>query len=158
MVVVPLYDTLGPDAIRFIINTGETDRQKDRHTHAVVGQFKHVSSSSPSPAGVSPADISTVICDKVDKAEVLLENVEKKETPGLRRIVLMDAVQPHLVARGQHCGVHVQAMQELEVERWGGGVESISLFGALISINQIYWLFCVHNIYTKNAFGGFVST
>lgn len=23
MVVVPLYDTLGPDAIRFIINTGE---------------------------------------------------------------------------------------------------------------------------------------
>lgn len=28
MVVVPLYDTLGPDAIRFIINTGE-----DTHTH-----------------------------------------------------------------------------------------------------------------------------
>lgn len=27
MVVVPLYDTLGPDAIRFIINTGKaTDR------------------------------------------------------------------------------------------------------------------------------------
>lgn len=24
MVVVPLYDTLGPDAIRFIINTGKT--------------------------------------------------------------------------------------------------------------------------------------
>lgn len=27
MVVVPLYDTLGPDAIRFIINTGKTNRQ-----------------------------------------------------------------------------------------------------------------------------------
>ena len=25
MVVVPLYDTLGPDAIRFIINTGEDE-------------------------------------------------------------------------------------------------------------------------------------
>lgn len=69
-------------------------------------------------AVVFSADISTVICDKVDKAEVLLENVEKQETPGLRRIVLMDAVQPHLVERGQHCGVHVQAMQDLEVEWW----------------------------------------
>lgn len=53
----------------------------------------------------------------MDKAEVLLENVERRETPGLRRIVLMDAVQPQLVERGQRCGVHVQAMQEVEVER-----------------------------------------
>ena len=27
MVVVPLYDTLGPDAIRFIINTGEDEHR-----------------------------------------------------------------------------------------------------------------------------------
>uniref|UniRef100_A0A671WMK2 Long-chain-fatty-acid--CoA ligase n=1 Tax=Sparus aurata TaxID=8175 RepID=A0A671WMK2_SPAAU len=79
MVVVPLYDTLGPDAIRFIINT---------------------------------ADISTVICDKVDKAQVLLDNVERKETPGLRRIILMDAFDSALVEHGKCCGVHVQAMQE----------------------------------------------
>uniref|UniRef100_A0A671WSK3 Long-chain-fatty-acid--CoA ligase n=1 Tax=Sparus aurata TaxID=8175 RepID=A0A671WSK3_SPAAU len=82
MVVVPLYDTLGPDAIRFIINT---------------------------------ADISTVICDKVDKAQVLLDNVERKETPGLRRIILMDAFDSALVEHGKCCGVHVQAMQEVEV-------------------------------------------
>ncbi|XP_022061668.1 long-chain-fatty-acid--CoA ligase 6 isoform X1 [Acanthochromis polyacanthus] len=81
MVVVPLYDTLGADAIRFIINT---------------------------------ADISTVICDKVEKAQVLLENVERKETPGLRRIILMDAFDSALVEHGKSCGVHVQAMQEVE--------------------------------------------
>uniref|UniRef100_A0A672J4X3 Long-chain-fatty-acid--CoA ligase n=1 Tax=Salarias fasciatus TaxID=181472 RepID=A0A672J4X3_SALFA len=79
MVVVPLYDTLGPDAIRFIINT---------------------------------ADISTVICDKAEKAQVLLENVERKETPGLRRILLMDAFDQALVEHGKGCGVHVQALQE----------------------------------------------
>uniref|UniRef100_A0A672J7W5 Arachidonate--CoA ligase n=1 Tax=Salarias fasciatus TaxID=181472 RepID=A0A672J7W5_SALFA len=81
MVVVPLYDTLGPDAIRFIINT---------------------------------ADISTVICDKAEKAQVLLENVERKETPGLRRILLMDAFDQALVEHGKGCGVHVQALQEVE--------------------------------------------
>ncbi|KAM6911646.1 long-chain-fatty-acid--CoA ligase 6 isoform 4-T4 [Lycodopsis pacificus] len=81
MVVVPLYDTLGPDAIRFIINT---------------------------------ADISTVICDKVDKAQVLLDNVERKETTGLRRIILMDDFDSDLVVRGKSCGLHVQAMQEVE--------------------------------------------
>uniref|UniRef100_A0A3Q3DVE3 Long-chain-fatty-acid--CoA ligase n=1 Tax=Hippocampus comes TaxID=109280 RepID=A0A3Q3DVE3_HIPCM len=86
MVVVPLYDTLGPDAIRFIINT---------------------------------ADISTVICDKVDKAQVLLANVERAETPALRHIILMDALDAALVERGLGCGVHVQAMEEVEVSTHG---------------------------------------
>ncbi|XP_056300282.1 long-chain-fatty-acid--CoA ligase 6 [Pseudoliparis swirei] len=81
MVVVPLYDTLGPDAIRFIINT---------------------------------ADISTVICDKVDKAQVLLDNVARRDTPGLRRIILMDDFDGDLVRRGESCGVRVQAIQEVE--------------------------------------------
>ncbi|KAM7398328.1 hypothetical protein PAMA_006303 [Pampus argenteus] len=81
MVVVPLYDTLGPDAIRFIINT---------------------------------ADISTVICDKVEKAQVLLSNVEQKETPGLQRIILMDAFDSALMEQAKCCGVHVQAIQEVE--------------------------------------------
>lgn len=61
------------------------------------------------------ADISTVICDKVDKAQVLLDNVERKETPGLRRIILMDAFDSALVEHGKGCGVHVQAVQEVEV-------------------------------------------
>uniref|UniRef100_A0A8C7LAE7 Arachidonate--CoA ligase n=1 Tax=Oncorhynchus kisutch TaxID=8019 RepID=A0A8C7LAE7_ONCKI len=82
MVVVPLYDTLGPDAIRYIINT---------------------------------ADIVTVICDKPEKAQVLLGNVERQETPGLKRIILMDPFDPALLEEGAGCGVIVQSMQDVEV-------------------------------------------
>lgn len=61
------------------------------------------------------ADISTVICDKVEKAQVLLENVERKETPRLQRIILMDAFGGDVVERGKSCGVYVHAIQEVEV-------------------------------------------
>lgn len=61
------------------------------------------------------AEISTVICDKADKAQVLLENVERKDTLSLRRIILMNALDLALVEHGERCGVHVQAMQEVEV-------------------------------------------
>uniref|UniRef100_A0A8C5NR16 Arachidonate--CoA ligase n=1 Tax=Junco hyemalis TaxID=40217 RepID=A0A8C5NR16_JUNHY len=71
MVVVPLYDTLGPGAIRYIVNT---------------------------------ADISTVICDKPEKAKILLDHVERKETPGLRSIILMDPFEKELTERGKSCG------------------------------------------------------
>ncbi|KAL9836323.1 long-chain-fatty-acid--CoA ligase 6 isoform 1-T1 [Geothlypis trichas] len=81
MVVVPLYDTLGPGAIRYIVNT---------------------------------ADISTVICDKPEKAKILLEHVERKETPGLRSIILMDPFEKELTERGKSCGVRIQTMQEVE--------------------------------------------
>ncbi|KAK1159247.1 hypothetical protein AOXY_G21877 [Acipenser oxyrinchus oxyrinchus] len=81
MVVVPLYDTLGPGAIRYIINT---------------------------------AEISTVICDKPEKASVLLENVETLETPGLKTIILMDPFDPALVERGDRCGVHIQSIKDVE--------------------------------------------
>uniref|UniRef100_A0A8C8MLQ9 Arachidonate--CoA ligase n=1 Tax=Oncorhynchus tshawytscha TaxID=74940 RepID=A0A8C8MLQ9_ONCTS len=83
MVVVPLYDTLGPDAIRYIINTGK----------------------------------SSMICDKPEKAQVLLGNVERQETPGLKRIILMDPFDPALLEQGEGCGVIVQSMQDVEVHR-----------------------------------------
>uniref|UniRef100_A0A803W0Q2 Long-chain-fatty-acid--CoA ligase n=1 Tax=Ficedula albicollis TaxID=59894 RepID=A0A803W0Q2_FICAL len=82
MVVVPLYDTLGPGAIRYIVNT---------------------------------ADISTVICDKPEKARILLDHVERRETPGLRSIILMDPFEKELTERGKRCGVCIQTMQEVEV-------------------------------------------
>ncbi|NWX87239.1 ACSL6 ligase, partial [Nothoprocta pentlandii] len=81
MVVVPLYDTLGPGAIRYIINT---------------------------------ADISTVICDKPEKARVLLDHVERRETPGLSNIILMEPLEKELQERGARCGVRVQAMRHVE--------------------------------------------
>uniref|UniRef100_A0A8B9CET0 Long-chain-fatty-acid--CoA ligase n=1 Tax=Anser brachyrhynchus TaxID=132585 RepID=A0A8B9CET0_9AVES len=82
MVVVPLYDTLGPGAIRYIVNT---------------------------------ADISTVICDKPEKARTLLDHVERRETPGLSSIILMDPFEKELMERGRRCGVRIQTMQEVEV-------------------------------------------
>ncbi|KFW89858.1 Long-chain-fatty-acid--CoA ligase 6, partial [Phalacrocorax carbo] len=81
MVVVPLYDTLGPGAIRYIVNT---------------------------------ADISTVICDKPEKARILLDHVERRETPGLSSIILMDPFEKELTERGSRCGVRIQTMQEVE--------------------------------------------
>ncbi|XP_053573169.1 long-chain-fatty-acid--CoA ligase 6 isoform X1 [Bombina bombina] len=81
MVVVPLYDTLGQGAIRYIINT---------------------------------ADISTVICDKPEKARLLLEHVEKGETPALKSVVLMDPADKQLIERGRKCAVRIQNMHELE--------------------------------------------
>ncbi|KAI1234061.1 hypothetical protein IHE44_0003771 [Lamprotornis superbus] len=84
MVVVPLYDTLGPGAIRYIVNT---------------------------------ADISTVICDKPEKARILLDHVERRETPGLRSIILMDPFEKELTERGKRCGVCIQTMQEVEPPR-----------------------------------------
>ncbi|XP_038627911.1 long-chain-fatty-acid--CoA ligase 6 isoform X1 [Tachyglossus aculeatus] len=81
MVVVPLYDTLGPGAIRYIINT---------------------------------ADIATVICDKPEKATLLLEHVERKDTPGLKFIILINAFGNDLKERGKKCGVLIQSMQEVE--------------------------------------------
>lgn len=66
-------------------------------------------------ASVISAEISTVICDKVEKAEVLLENVERKETPCLKKIILMDAFDCTLVERAIGCKVFIQALQEVEV-------------------------------------------
>uniref|UniRef100_A0A8C9VHU2 Arachidonate--CoA ligase n=1 Tax=Scleropages formosus TaxID=113540 RepID=A0A8C9VHU2_SCLFO len=85
MVAVPLYDTLGPEALVFIINR---------------------------------ADICTVLCDKPDKAEVLLGNCEKGLTPVLKTIVLMDPFGEELVERGRRSGVDLLSMKELEVNEF----------------------------------------
>uniref|UniRef100_A0A8C1RIK5 Arachidonate--CoA ligase n=1 Tax=Cyprinus carpio TaxID=7962 RepID=A0A8C1RIK5_CYPCA len=74
MVAVPLYDTLGPEALVFIINR---------------------------------AKISTVICDKQDKAETLLDNCEKNLTPVLKTIILMDPYDSALIDRSSKSGVEV---------------------------------------------------
>uniref|UniRef100_A0A2R9C2U8 Long-chain-fatty-acid--CoA ligase n=1 Tax=Pan paniscus TaxID=9597 RepID=A0A2R9C2U8_PANPA len=100
MVVVPLYDTLGPGAIRYIINTGKP-------TVPSTGL-------SSSATASTQADISTVIVDKPQKAVLLLEHVERKETPGLKLIILMDPFEEALKERGQKCGVVIKSMQAVE--------------------------------------------
>nr|XP_061787619.1 long-chain-fatty-acid--CoA ligase 5-like [Nerophis lumbriciformis]XP_061787620.1 long-chain-fatty-acid--CoA ligase 5-like [Nerophis lumbriciformis] len=81
MVAVPLYDTLGPEALVFIIDQ---------------------------------ADISTVLCDTQKKAEALLQNCEKGQTPVLKTVVVMDPFDTDLVQRGAKCGVDVVSMQDVE--------------------------------------------
>ncbi|XP_046776291.1 long-chain-fatty-acid--CoA ligase 5 isoform X1 [Gallus gallus] len=81
MVAVPLYDTLGPDAILYIVNK---------------------------------ADIGIVICDKPEKAQILLENCEQGKTPCLKTIILMDLFDKELKDRGAKVGVEILALQEAE--------------------------------------------
>nr|XP_048279255.1 long-chain-fatty-acid--CoA ligase 5 isoform X2 [Myodes glareolus] len=81
MVAVPLYDTLGAEAIIYVINK---------------------------------ADISVVICDTPQKATMLIENVEKNLTPGLKMVILMDPFDDELTSRGQRNGVEILALSEAE--------------------------------------------
>ncbi|XP_070264276.1 long-chain-fatty-acid--CoA ligase 1 isoform X3 [Myotis yumanensis] len=81
MVVVPLYDTLGTEAITYIVNK---------------------------------AELSLVFVDKPEKANLLLEGVENKLTPGLKVVVLMDSYGSELVERGKKCGVEITSMKAME--------------------------------------------
>lgn len=64
---------------------------------------------------VPAADISTVIVDKPQKAVLLLEHMERKETPGLKLVILMEPFEDTLRERGQKCGVNIKSMKAIEV-------------------------------------------
>ncbi|XP_078202617.1 long-chain-fatty-acid--CoA ligase 5 isoform X2 [Callithrix jacchus] len=81
MVAVPLYDTLGAEAIIYIVNK---------------------------------ADIATVICDTPQKASVLIENVEKGLTPGLKVVILMDPFDDDLKQRGEKSGIEILSLFDAE--------------------------------------------
>lgn len=63
----------------------------------------------------SVADIGIVICDKPEKAQILLENCEQGKTPCLKTIILMDLFDKELKDRGAKVGVEILALQEAEV-------------------------------------------
>lgn len=63
----------------------------------------------------SVADIGIVICDKPEKAQILLENCEQGKTPCLKTIILMDLFDKELKDRGTKVGVEILALQEAEV-------------------------------------------
>ncbi|XP_039208580.1 long-chain-fatty-acid--CoA ligase 5 [Crotalus tigris] len=81
MIVVPLYDTLGAEAIVYIVNK---------------------------------ADISTVICDKPEKAETILENCEQGKMPVLKRVILMDPFDKILKEKGVALGIEILSFQAVE--------------------------------------------
>ncbi|XP_004428141.1 PREDICTED: long-chain-fatty-acid--CoA ligase 5 isoform X1 [Ceratotherium simum simum] len=81
MVAVPLYDTLGAEAIIYIVNK---------------------------------ADITTVICDTLQKASILIENVEKCLTPDLKMIIIMDPFDDDLKQRGEKSGIEILSLFDAE--------------------------------------------
>uniref|UniRef100_A0A4W5RQN6 Arachidonate--CoA ligase n=1 Tax=Hucho hucho TaxID=62062 RepID=A0A4W5RQN6_9TELE len=81
LVCVPLYDTLGLEAIEYIIDQ---------------------------------AAISTLICDLADKARLILDCVNGKEHT-LKTIILMEAFDEELVARGQQSGIEILSLKDVEV-------------------------------------------
>ncbi|CAJ0929381.1 unnamed protein product, partial [Ranitomeya imitator] len=81
MVVVPLYDTLGAEAIVFIVNR---------------------------------ADLSLIVCDKHDKAAILLHNAEKGLMPSLKIIILMEECGNDLKEQAAKCGVELLLMSDVE--------------------------------------------
>uniref|UniRef100_A0A672S752 Long-chain-fatty-acid--CoA ligase n=1 Tax=Sinocyclocheilus grahami TaxID=75366 RepID=A0A672S752_SINGR len=83
MALVPLYDTLGLEAMRLIVSD------------------------------ISPAEISMVICDKEDKAESLLKNKEKGVTPTLSCLVLFSPFSAALLERGRKCGVEILQLSQI---------------------------------------------
>lgn len=60
-------------------------------------------------------NISIVICDKPEKARVLLENCEQGKIPGLQAIILMDLFDDELKDKGAKEGVEILSLQEAEV-------------------------------------------
>lgn len=57
-----------------------------------------------------------MICDKPEKAQLLLENCEQGKTPGLKIIILMDGFDDKLKEKGSGIGVEILSLQEVEVQ------------------------------------------
>uniref|UniRef100_A0A7N8XX28 Long-chain-fatty-acid--CoA ligase n=1 Tax=Mastacembelus armatus TaxID=205130 RepID=A0A7N8XX28_9TELE len=83
LVSVPLYDTLGTEAIAYIIDK---------------------------------ASISTIVCDVVDKVNLVLD-CDKSKKNTVKTIVVMETPSADLVSRGQQAGIHILSLQEMEVSR-----------------------------------------
>lgn len=56
-----------------------------------------------------------MLCDNQKKAETLLQNREKGETPVLKMIIIMDSFSPELIERGAKCGVEIMSLEDIEV-------------------------------------------
>lgn len=80
LVAVPLYDTLGTEAIGYVIDK---------------------------------ASITTIICDKQDKACMILDCLGGKGKT-VKTIVLMEAFDSDLVTRGKETGIEILSLKEFE--------------------------------------------
>lgn len=110
LVVVPLYDTLGAEAIIYTIDKGTVKTRAAAPSRCPAS--RHAGSFSTVPS--VPATISTVICDKPEKAQMILDCVNGKGT-SVKMIVIMEEFQDELVERAQECDIEIISFKDLEV-------------------------------------------
>uniref|UniRef100_A0A673C8P4 Arachidonate--CoA ligase n=1 Tax=Sphaeramia orbicularis TaxID=375764 RepID=A0A673C8P4_9TELE len=106
LVSVPLYDTLGTEAISYIIDK---------------------------------ASISTIVCDVVDKVEMVLECI-KDRPHSVKTIVSMETPSAELVSRGQQAEIHILSLKDMEV-----------LSSTLLSIFVLFVFIYVNSGHPKGA-------
>lgn len=63
----------------------------------------------------SAASISTIVCDVVDKVNLVLDCVRDRKH-SVKNIVLMQTPSEELVDRGRRAGIHILSLQEMEVQ------------------------------------------
>ena len=69
---------------------------------------------------VHAASISTIVCDVPEKVSLVLECMRGREH-SVRTIVLMDRLDPELVARGLEADIQILSLADMEVRSWGQG-------------------------------------
>lgn len=108
LVTVPLYDTLGREAISYIIDKGtaQTSSTSPSYTGNTRGQLNAVCSV--------PVTISTVICDVPEKALMVLDCVNGKGT-SVKMIVIMETFETKLVEHAQELDIEIISFKEFEV-------------------------------------------
>uniref|UniRef100_A0A8C9ZQT7 Arachidonate--CoA ligase n=1 Tax=Sander lucioperca TaxID=283035 RepID=A0A8C9ZQT7_SANLU len=108
LVAVPLYDTLGTEAIGYIIDL---------------------------------ASISTLVCDVVDKVNLVLDCVKDRKH-SVKTIVLIETPSAELVDRCQQAGIHILSLQEMEVRNPKGAMLThenvVSNCSAFIKLTESY--------------------
>lgn len=128
LVSVPLYDTLGTEAISYIVEKGKPQQQQHEYLQCCCWRTE----GSLICLSVSAASISTIVCDVVEKVNLVLDCVKDKEHT-VKNIVLMETPSADLVSRGQQAGIHILSLQEMEV---------IGLYSFIISLLYVFFFSC----------------
>lgn len=93
-------------------------------------------------AHVSAASISMIVCDVVDKVDLVLSCVKDREH-SVKTIVLMETPSADLVNRGQQAGILILSLQEMEVSRHILYTSLFSFIPFFVFFLYIHFIFCL---------------
>ena len=111
MVIIPLYDTLGPDACAFILNQGKWT-STDLASNHTSWTRKFLNVFPP-----NLARIKMTVCD-ASKVEILLKNVDKCKD--LKYIIKIgDSVTEEEQEKAKEFGVEILTFSDVEVRACG---------------------------------------